>query len=177
MSSTSGAGEERRPLAIVAVYTWDLLLALLAFLAALGSFAGQATVGGRDVGVGVGEQVLAGLSAASLAALYVIVATLLTRPLRWVRIAQIAIFAASILLGGLSLLLEAALPGHGVEVQYVLTSVAFFIVDALAIVAFTGGRVVTWYAERGGRAPWWVSGTLGFWVLSSLALTLIQALR
>ncbi|MHB8718806.1 MAG: hypothetical protein ACYDAC_07945 [Candidatus Dormibacteria bacterium] len=169
--------EEARPGVLIAVYTWDLLLALLALLEALGSFGGEATVGQRTVAVGAGEQVLAGLSAASLGALLIIIATLLTRRRRWVREAQIAVFVAAIVLGGVSLLLDALLPGHGVQTPYILTSLLYLIIDALAIVALTGGRVAAWYVERDGRAPWWVTYTLGFWVLSSVALTVLQVLR
>ena len=59
--------EERRPGPILAVYSWDMLRALLALLGALAAFGGQATVGSRTVNVSLGEQILAAVSSASFA--------------------------------------------------------------------------------------------------------------
>lgn len=171
----SETDEEKRPAVILAIYSWDMLLAILALLAALAAFAGQATVGSRTVDVTVGEQVLAAVSAASLAALLIILATLLTRRQRWIRRAQITTFATAIALGAASLAV-ALLPGQGLQAVSALTSVLLLLLDAIAIVALTGQRVVAWY-NAGVAMPRYISATIGFWAASSAVLIVIQALR
>ncbi|HEX4754445.1 MAG TPA: hypothetical protein VH661_01670 [Candidatus Dormibacteraeota bacterium] len=171
----SETDEEKRPAVILAIYSWDMLLAILALLAALAAFAGQATVGSRTVNVTVGEQVLAAVSAASLAALLIILATLLTRRQRWIRRAQITTFATAIALGAASLVV-ALLPGQGLQAVSALTSVLLLLLDAIAIVALTGQRVVAWY-NAGVAMPRYISATIGFWAASSAVLIVIQALR
>lgn len=170
------ADDERRPSLVLAIYSWDMLLALLALLAALASFGGEATVGARTVSVGVGEQVLAGVSSGAYAALLIILATLLTRRHRWVRRAQLTTFASAIGLGALSLLLELVLPGHGVALQYILTALLVLLLDVTAMVILTGSSIVQWYRNP-GPMPRYITGTLGFWVLSSLVLVALQASR
>jgi hypothetical protein len=171
----SETDEEKKPAVILAIYSWDMLLAILALLAALAAFAGQATVGSRTVNVTVGEQVLAAVSAASLAALLIILATLLTRRQRWIRRAQITTFATAIALGAASLVV-ALLPGQGLQAVNALTSLLLLLLDAIAIVALTGQRVVAWYSA-GVAMPRYISATIGFWAASSAVLIIIQALR
>ncbi len=168
--------EERRPLAILAVYSWDMVLALLALLGALAAFGGQVTVGNRNLTVSLGEQILAAMSSASFAALLIIHATLLTRRQRWVRTAQIATLGAAVVIGGVSLLLAAVLPGQGLQAS-ALTAVLVLVVDAAAIVAMTGQRVIGWYNVSDRRVPAYVSATVLFWAVSSAVLILLQALR
>jgi hypothetical protein len=167
--------EDKRPAVILAIYSWDMVLAILALLAALAAFAGQAMVGNRTVNVTIGEQILAAVSAASLAALLIILATLLTRRQRWVRRAQILTFATAIVLGAASLLV-ALLPGQGLQAVSALTSMLLLLLDAIAIVALTGQRVVAWY-NAGVAMPRYISATIGFWAASSAVLIVIQALR
>lgn len=169
------AEEERRPGAILVIYSWDMLLALLALLGALAAFGGEATVGNRTVSVSLVEQVLAAVSSASFAGLLIILATLLTRRQRWVRVAQMATLATAIGLGAISLLLAVVL-GQGVQMASALTAAAVLVLDALAIVALTGHRVVTWYAAPGGIPPY-ITATLGFWALTSVILILLQVTR
>ena len=163
-------------MAIILVYSWNMLLALLALLGALAAFGGQATVGSRTVDVSLAEQILAALSSAAFAALLIIMATLLTRRHRWVRIAEIATLGTAIALGAVSLLLAAVLPGQGLSAS-ALTALLVLVVDAAAIVAMTGPRVQAWYAVGGVRAPRYISGTIVFWAASSAVLVLLQALR
>ncbi|MBJ7609848.1 MAG: hypothetical protein JF887_10540 [Candidatus Dormibacteraeota bacterium] len=169
--------DEKRPVIILAVYSWDILLALLALLAALAAFGGQATVGTRTVNVGLGEQILAALSAASFAGLLIILATLLTRRQRWVRRAQIAALTTAIVLGAAGLLVAGLIPGQGLELVNALTSALLLLVDALVIVALTGQRVLAWYNASGSAMPKYISGTIAFWGLSSLVLIVLQAAR
>ena len=168
--------EERRPAAILAIYSWDMLRALLALLGALAAFGGQATVGNRTVNVSLGEQILAAVSSASFAALLIILATLLTRRHRWVRIAQIVTMATAIAIGAVSLLLAAVLPGQGLQAS-ALTAVLVLVVDAAVIVAMTGQRVVAWYSQSEARMPAYISGTIVFWAATSAVLILLQTLR
>jgi hypothetical protein len=168
--------EDRRPAAILAIYSWDMVLALLALLGALAAFGGQATVGSRTVSVSLAEQILAAVESASFAALLIILATLLTRRQRWVRRAQITTLVTAIVLGAVSLMVAAFLPGQGLQAS-ALTAVLVLIVDAAAIVALTGQRVITWYSGADGRIPRYVSGTVVFWAGSSTVLIVLQALR
>jgi hypothetical protein len=168
--------EERRPGAILAIYSWDMLRALLALLGALAAFGGQATVGSRTVNVGIGEQILAAVSSASFAGLLIILATLLTRRHRWVRTAQMVTMATAIAVGAVSLLLAAVLPGQGLQAS-ALTAALVLVVDAAVIVAMTAPRVVGWYNLTEARMPSYITATIAFWAASSAVLILLQALR
>ena len=168
--------KEQRPALLLAVYTWDMLLALLALIGALTAFGGSAAVGQRTVSVGVGEQVLAGFSSASRGALLIIIATLLTRRQRWVRRMQIGAYLVAIGLGGLSVLLEAVLPGHGLAAAYILSALLVLLIDVVAIVVLTGQKIVAWYIVD-APTPKYISGTLAFWLGSGLVLIALQAVR
>ncbi len=172
----AGTDEERRPAVVLAIYSWNMVLALLALLGALAAFGGQATAGSRTVDVSLAEQILAAVESASFAALLIILATLLTRRQRWVRRAQMATLSIAIALGAVSLLVAALLPGQGVQAS-ALTALLVLVVDAAAIVALTGQRVAAWYAGRDGRMPRYVGGTIVFWAASSAVLIVLQALR
>jgi hypothetical protein len=167
--------EERRPAAILAIYSWDMVLALLALLGALAAFGGQATVGNHTVTVSLGEQILAAVESASFAALLIILATLLTRRQGWVRRAQMTTLATAIALGAMSLLLAAVVPGQGLQAS-ALTALLVLVIDAAAIVALTGQRVIGWYNLSGGM-PRYISGTIVFWAATSAVLILLQTLR
>ncbi len=168
--------EERRPGTILAVYSWDMLLALLALLGALAAFGGQATVGNRTVNVGLGEQILAAVSSASFAALLIILATLLTRRQRWVRTAQIVTMVTAIAIAAVSLLLAAVLPGQGLPTS-ALAALLVLVVDAAVIVAMTAPRVKAWYSLTEAAMPRYISATIGFWAASGAVLVVLQALR
>ena len=172
----TAAEKEQRPALLLAIYTWDMLLALLALIGALTAFGGSAAVGDRTVSVSVGEQVLAGFSSASRAALLIIIATLLTRRQRWVRRVQIAAYLVAIGLGGLSVLLEAVLPGHGLAATYILSALLVLLIDVVAIVMLTGAKIAAWYTVD-APPPRYIIATLGFWLGSGLVLIALQALR
>lgn len=174
-SPTTTEGE-RRPAALLAIYSWDMVLALLALLGTLAAFGGQATVGSRTVSVSLGEQILAAVESASFAALLIILATLLTRRQRWVRRAQIRTLATAIALGAASLLVAAFLPGQGAQAS-ALIAMLVLVVDAAAVVALTGQRVIAWYDGTDGHTPRYVSATIVFWAASSVVLIVLQALR
>lgn len=175
-NADSEAEKQQRPGVILVIYSWDMLLALLALLAALAAFAGQATVGSTTVSVTLAEQVLAAVSAASLAGLLIVLATLLTRRQRWVRHAQMLTFATAIVIGAASLLVAALVPGQGLQAVSALTSILLLLLDAIAIVALTGERVVAWY-NAGVAMPRYISATVAFWAASSVVLIVLQAFR
>ena len=173
--SPTTTAEGGRPAAILAIYSWDMVLALLALLGALAAFGGQATVGSRTVSVSLGEQVLAAVESASFAGLLIILATLLTRRRRWVRRAQMVTLATAIALGAVSLLLAAVVPGQGLQAS-ALTALLVLVVDATAILALTAQKVISWY-EEDGAMPRYISGTIAFWATTSAALIVLQTLR
>jgi hypothetical protein len=167
--------EARKPAAILAIYSWDMVLALLALLGALAAFGGQAAVGNRTVSVSLGEQILAAVESASFAGLLIILATLLTRRQRWVRTAQMATLAIAIALGGMSLVLAVVVPGQGLQAS-ALTALLVLVVDVAAIVALTSQRVIAWY-NQSGDVPRSISGIIVFWAATSAVLIVLQSLR
>jgi hypothetical protein len=167
---------ERRPAAVLAVYSWDLLLAILALFGALAPFAGGIAVGTTSVGLPLAVQIVAALSSASYAATLLIVASLLTRRRRWVRQVQIVTLAAAIALAALSLAVGYA-TRSGIDVRGLLGTVVFMLLDALAVVIMTERRITAWYTEA-AQTPRYVLATLGFWALSECAFVgLAAALR
>jgi len=167
--------EARKPAAILAIYSWDMVLALLALLGALAAFGGQAAVGNRTVSVSLGEQILAAVESASFAGLLIILATLLTRRQRWVRTAQMATLAIATALGGMSLVLAVVVPGQGLQAS-ALTALLVLVVDVAAIVALTSQRVIAWY-NLSGDVPRSISGIIVFWAATSAVLIVLQSLR
>jgi hypothetical protein len=163
-----GEESERRPGAVLIVYSWDLVLAILALFGALASFAGGIAVGATaTVGLPLPVQVVAALASAAYAATLLIVASLLTRRSRWVRTMQITTLAIAISLAALSLLVGYA-TGQRIELGGLLGTVLFMLLDALAIVIMTERRIAYWYAEE-AKTPRYVLVTLGFWSLSESA--------
>jgi len=169
--------EETRPVAVLAVYTWDMLLAILGIFQALAPIGGGiVNARGQTVEIPLPLQIVLALSAASGAATMIIVASLLTRRRRWVRRLQMATMGVSIGLAAISLIVD-ALIGAGVPLVSVLIAVLVMLINLLAIVLMTERRVVSWYNEA-GRAPQYMTGTLGFWALSGcVAIALLAALR
>lgn len=165
---------ERRPAAVLIVYSWDLVLAILAVFGALAAFSGGLAVGATaSVGLPLPVQVLAALASASYAATLLIVASLLTRRSRWVRTMQMATLAIAIALAGLSLLLGYA-TGRTIELGGLLGTVLFMLFDALAIVIMTERRITAWYTED-ARTPRYLLATLAFWSISECAFVVLAA--
>ncbi|MFN2568414.1 MAG: hypothetical protein ABR564_02290 [Candidatus Dormibacteria bacterium] len=169
-------GEGRRPGAVLFVYSWDLLLALGAIIAALAAFGGGLSVGDQTVDVPVPLQIGSALRSAAYAAALIIVATLLTRRLRWVRQAQMVILALAIVLIVISLVTGRVIGKHGADYPVLLGNVLFVLIDATAIVVMTGRRVREWY-QGPGDVPVYVRGTIAFWAAASAALLVLQAFR
>jgi hypothetical protein len=169
MADAPRAEEESRPAVVLFVYSWDLLLAILAVFGALAPFAGQlVTTSGQPVNLALPLQIVAALSSAAYAGVLIMVASLLTRRRRWVRRMQLATMAVAIVLAGVSLLVS-WLIGSDVPLASVLVTIFFVLIDLLTIVLMTERRVIEWYAEP-GAAPRYATGTLAFWALSGCAV-------
>jgi hypothetical protein len=174
MAETSGREEPARPTVVLFVYSWDLLLAILAVFGALAPFAGGVpSTSGSTHQVPLPVQILAALSSAAYAAVLIMVASLLTRRRRWVRLMQMLVMAVAIPLAAISVLVLWVI-GAALPLASVLIAILFILVDTLTIVLMTERRVVEWYAEP-GTPPRYVSGTLAFWALSGCAVIAFQA--
>lgn len=169
----AAAQSEQRPTLVLIAYCWDMLLGIAAIFGALAALGGRVAVGSRLVAIPLPLQILDALSSAAYAALLIMIASLLTRPQRWIRRLQIVTMAVAIALLGLSLLF-AGVTG-GLETVPLLVSLLFVLVDFLVIVVMTEGRIAGWYAEPGAM-PRYALGALAFWAVSSVALLVVEAL-
>ena len=172
-AQTSEEQAQQRPTLVLLVYSWDMLLGILAIFGALAAFGGQVAVGARLIDVPLPLQILGAMSSAAYAAILLIIAALLTRRRAWIRRLQIITLAAAIALA-LTSLLVGYLTGGSVDILALLVTLLFVLFDALCIVVMTERRITSWYTEP-GQAPRYAAGTLGFWVLSGCALLIIQA--
>lgn len=164
---------DQRPWPVLIVYTWDLLIGIVAIFGALAALGGKVTVGTRTVTLPPPLQVLDALSAGAFAATLIVVATLLTRRNRWIRWVQIATLATAVSLLSLSVVLGEM--RGGIETVALLVSVLVILLHLAVIVVMTERRITDWYAEP-GRPPRYVLATLAFWAASNLALLLVEAL-
>lgn len=169
----AAAQSEQRPTLVLIVYCWDMLLGILAIFGALAALGGQVAVGARQVTIPLPLQILDALSSAAYAAILIMIASLLTRPKRWIRTVQIVTMAAAVTLVALSLLLTVVT--GGLATVPLLISLLFALLDVLAIVLMTERKITSWYVEP-GPVPRYVMGMLGFWVLSSVALLIVESL-
>ena len=163
---------EQRPWPVLIVYTWDLLIGIVAIFGSLAAIGGKVTVGTRTVTLPLPLQVLEALSAAAFAATLIVVATLLTRRNRWIRWVQIAALAIAVSLLSLSVVLGET--RGGIETLALLVSLLVILLHLAVIFVMTERRIVDWYAEP-GRPPSYVLATLGFWAATNLALLLVEA--
>jgi hypothetical protein len=171
----SSAADEsaRRPTALLLVYTWDIVRAILALLGALAAFADQVSVGGRVITQSTGAQIVAAVASASLAASLFVIGTLLIRRSAWVRRAQIVILAmdAAIVLGSVGVY---ELGAHAFDLTPLLVSALFGLVDLCALTAMTSPRISAWFREP-GPVPLYVGGLIAFWAATSVALVLLRS--
>lgn len=167
--------QERRPGAVLFVYTWDLALAILALFGALAPFAGGVASSAGVKPLPLAAQIIAAVSSASYAATLIIVASLLTRKRTWVRLTQIATLATAIALAAISIL-ASAVAGNGIELTPLLVTLFFVLLDALAIVVMTERRVVSWY-DQVASIPVYVWATLVLWVGGSAMIIVIDAIN
>jgi hypothetical protein len=174
VAQAPGTEERSRPALLLFVYSWDLLLAILAVFGALAPFAGGApSASGTTREVPLPVQILAALSSAAYAAVLIMVASVLTRRRSWVRVVQMAVMGIAVPLAGVSVLVL-WLVGAQLPVASVLVALLFVLVDTLTIVLMTERRVLDWYTEP-GTPPAYVTGTLVFWAASGCAVIAFQA--
>jgi hypothetical protein len=166
--------QERRPGAVLFVYTWDLALAILALFGALAPFAGGVATGtGGTATLPLAAQVILAVSSASYAATLIIIASLLTRKHTGLRQAQIGTLATAIALAVVSEAIG-AIVGNGAGVPALIITLIFVLLDALAIVIMTDRRVVGWY-DQSTSIPFYVWVTLVLWVGGSLMIIVVSA--
>lgn len=163
---------DQRPWLVLIVYTWDLLIGIVAIFGALAALGGRVSIGSRTVTLPPPLQVLDALSAAAFAATLIVVATLLTRRDRWIRWVQIATLAAAVSLLGLSVLIGEV--RGGIETLALLVSLLVILLHLAVIVVMTERRIAGWYTEP-GRPQRYVLACLAFWAASNLALLVIEA--
>jgi hypothetical protein len=169
------AEQERRPRALLFVYTWDLALAILAIFGALAPFAGGvATSTGGTASLPLAAQVIAAVSSASYAATLIIVASLLTRKRTWVRQTQIGTLGTAIALAAISVAVG-AIVGNGVDATGLIVTLIFVLLDALAIAIMTERRVVSWF-DQTATIPVYVWATLALWIGGSIMIIVLAAL-
>jgi hypothetical protein len=167
--------QERRPRALLFVYTWDLALAILAIFGALAPFAGGVATGtGGTASLPLAAQVIAAVSSASYAATLIIVASLLTRRRTWVRQTQIGTLGTAIALAAISVVVG-AIVGNGVDATGLIVTLIFVLLDALAIVIMTERRVVSWF-DQTATIPVYVWATLALWIGGSIMIIVLAAL-
>jgi hypothetical protein len=154
--------EEHRPGAVLYVYTWDLLLVILAFLVTLAPFAGavQTSTGAKPLPFSA--QLIEAVSSASFGATLIILAALLTRRHAWIRIVQVGVLGTHI---GLAVISEIvlAISGNSAGIGGLLGTLLFALLDVLAILVMTDKRVVQWY-DQPAPIPVYVWATLVLWV-------------
>lgn len=158
--------DERRPPALVFVYTWDIVRAILAIFAALGSFSGTRRQNGRDVGVPVGVQVLEALAAGALAIALFLIGTLLTRRAAWVRRAQVIVLVMAIILNGVTVTVAMVTDETARDLATGLVSGLLVLVDILVVFVMTSPRMKRWFSEP-GVVPIYLGGLVAFWAAAS----------
>jgi hypothetical protein len=167
--------QERRPGAVLFVYTWDLVLAILALFGALASFAGGVATGsGAPASLPLAVQVIAAVSAACFSATLIIIASLLTRKRAWVRQTQIGTLGTAIALAAISVVVDAVV-GKGVDGPSLIVTLMFLLVDALAIVIMTERRVVSFY-DQPASVPVYLWATLALWVGGQVMIIVVAAI-
>ncbi len=132
--------QEHRPGAVLYVYTWDLVLVILALLVTLAPFAGAVQSSAGVQPLPFYAQVIEAVSSAAFAATLIILAALLTRRHAWVRIVQIGTLVTHIALAIISEVVL-AISGNSAGVPGLLGTLLFILLDGLAILIMTDRRV------------------------------------
>lgn len=169
----AGTDDERRPTAILLVYTWDMVRAILVLFVALAAFGGGTDVNGRTVQLSTAVQILLALSSAALGAVLLLLGMRLTRHQEWVRRAQITVLAMAV---GIGVATFAVVQGRsGFDVTALLGTLLLALVDLLAVFAMTSRRVAAWYREP-GPVPMYIGALVAFWAAVSAAYLVIAAI-
>src|SRR5579884_1611544 len=129
------AGDEQRPTALLLVYTWDLVRAILVFFIAFAVFGGGTDVAGKTVELSIGVQIVVALSYAAFGAVLLLLGMLLTRHSAWIRRAQITVLGMAMGIGLVSFAVVEARGGF--EVVALLLTLLLALIDLLALFAMT----------------------------------------
>jgi hypothetical protein len=165
--------EERRPTAVLLVYTWDLVRSILVFFVAFSAFGGGYDITGKPEQLSTAVQILLALSSAALGAVLLLIGILLTRHAAWVRRAQVTVLAMAVAIG-LASFAVVQIRG-GFHADELLGTLLLALVDMLAMFAMTSRRIVAWYHEP-GPVPMYIGGLIAFWAAVSAAYIVIAAL-
>jgi hypothetical protein len=165
--------EQRRPGAVLYVYTWDLALAILALFVTLAPFAGAVESSSGAKALPFAAQIIEAVAYAAFAATLIILASLLTRRHAWIRTVQIGTFVTQIALAAVSEVVLAA-SGNSAGLPGLLGTVILALLDVLAIAIMTDRRVVSWY-DKPSAVPVYVWATLGIWVAGSSVNIVLDA--
>ena len=161
--------EAQRPVSMILVTSWDMVLATFAVLAALAVLSGQREVNGRTVDIPAAVQIFQALAYAALAvALFLIGTLLITRRSRWVRRAQIVVLLMAVVLASVSLTVKLITDQSSRDLATVLVSGLVVLVDLVVVTTMTAPRIRAWFAE-GGQLPLYLGGLIAFWAATSAA--------
>ena len=165
-ATVGGEAEDRRPAALVLVYTWDIVRAILALFAALGSFSGTRRQNGRDVSVPITVQILQALAAGALAIALFLIGTLLTRRAAWVRRAQWIVLVMAIAFNAVTVTVSMVTDETARDLTTGLVSALLVLVDLLVVAVMTGPRMKRWFNDP-GVVPTYIGGLIAFWAAAS----------
>ena len=172
--SVAEIDEDRRPLVLVFVYTWDVVRALLALLAAVVSFGGAVMVGTRVVDLPLWQQLLYATSAASYGAALFVIGVLMPRRAAWVRRAQITVFSISATLAVTSQALQVVVDPQGVDAGVLAGTLVFVLLYVAGIAAMLGGNVAAHFRAP-GTTPRYLIALVAFWCCVQAGLVVLHA--
>lgn len=165
--------DEQRPTALLLVYTWDLVRAILVFFVAFAVFGGGTDVAGKTVELSTPVQIVVALSYAAFGAVLLLLGMVLTKHSAWIRRAQITVLAMAV---GIGLVSFAVVQVHGgFQVAALLLTLLLALIDLLALYTMTSRRIVAWFREAGPVPPY-VGGLIAFWAAVSAASIVASAL-
>lgn len=165
--------DDQRPVALLFVYTWDVVRALLALVGVIAPFSGNVAGNDHPISIPLWAQILAAVASACYAAALFMVAVLLLRRAAWVRRAQLALYGISMGLALGSLAYEAIVARGSLDAGAVYGVLLFALLYLCGIVAMLGGQVIAYF--RGpGTTPRVLYGLVAFWAASSVALVLLR---
>ncbi len=171
VSGPRDVDEEQRPTALLLVYTWDLVRAILVFFIAFAAFGGGVDVAGRTVTLSTAVQIVTALADAAFGAVLLLLGMVLTRHSAWIRRAQITVLAMAVGIGLVSFAVVEARGGF--EVTALLFTLLLALIDLVALFAMTSRRIVAWYREP-GPVPFYIGGLIAFWAAVSAASIVIS---
>ncbi|HEV3124464.1 MAG TPA: hypothetical protein VG266_07800 [Candidatus Dormibacteraeota bacterium] len=167
--------DERRPTALLLIYTWDILLAIGALIEGVfAPFGGAVQVGDRTLPTPVAVQILEAISSAALGGALILIGTLLTRHDAWVRRAQVVVLSMAAGIGAASYAVVAAV-ARTIDVAGMLGTALLVLVDLVALYALTAHKVVAWYRDP-GPVPMYMGALITFWAATSVAFVTLRAL-